>query len=356
MRRIKLVLSDLHLGKGRIDEFGRLNPLEDFHDDERFIEFIRHYGGEAYEDAEVELIINGDFLELLVVDEFDVLPNRETEQTGVWKVQRIFDGHKPVFEALRAFASRPNRSITFTIGNHDAALLFPRVRDALIASIGGATRVIERSYDFSCIHIEHGNHYEYIHAFNARNYSYRDARGEKIFRMPVGSLFIMEFLSALKKDRPYIDKVKPFRIYLKYAFVNDHMFFWTMLVRLVQFWMRNRLSRDPVRRREFALSLTRGRHAMTHVSMDQAAFEILRKTNYRYVIFGHSHKHGHERLGDYGEYINTGSWVEMVSLELPNLGKRNDRMFAFIDCTDWDNPVVRLKTWIGSHELERDVG
>ncbi|MCZ7585710.1 MAG: metallophosphoesterase [Deltaproteobacteria bacterium] len=354
MRRIKLVFSDFHLGKGRLDEYGRINPLEDFHDDRKLIEFLQYYGEKRFFPDEIELVVNGDFFELLVVDEHDLLRDRETEQTALRKLHRIFEGHKEVFDALVEFNSRPRNSITFLPGNHDSGLLWPKVQEALIERLGPSTRIVAGAHNIGPVHIAHGNHHEFAHSYNVRNFSYRDARGEHIFRLPMGDLFVKQFLSIIKRDRPYIDKVKPFTMYLKYAFVNDH-FFWSLLFGLARFWLSNRFSRDPVRRREFRLSLNRVRNALTHESMDKAAYNILKSTSYRYVIFGHSHKQVHKRFGAYGEYINTGTWNEVISLQLPHLGQRVERTYVHIDATDEDEPVVRVKRWIGSHQLEEDI-
>jgi UDP-2,3-diacylglucosamine pyrophosphatase LpxH len=355
LQKIKLVVSDFHLGKGRLDEHGHINDLEDFYEDQKFIEFLNHYSGRRTSDDEVELILNGDFFELLVVDGQDQVTNRETEQTVLWKIQKIFQGHKDVFDALWAFGARPGNRIAFIVGNHDAGLLWPQVQRAVIQRLGPSTRIFESVYNTGPIHIAHGNHHEFIHAYNTHNFSYRNASGQQIFRMPWGALFVMEFLSPLKKDRPYVDKVKPFRLYLKYALLNDHFFFWKTIVGLIRFWMRNRFSRDPVRRREFSLSPGRLKNALTHESMDKSAYKILKNTNFRYVIFGHSHKYQHRRYGGYGEYLNTGTWNEVISLELPDLGRHVDRTFVLIDCTDEEKPILKLKRWLGTHLAEEDV-
>ena len=59
MKKIKLVVSDLHLSSGRTLEDGTTNPLEEFFFDVKFKEFIHYYTTGEYKDYEVELIING---------------------------------------------------------------------------------------------------------------------------------------------------------------------------------------------------------------------------------------------------------------------------------------------------------
>ena len=59
--KIKLVLSDFHIGKGKYLENGRINLLEDFHFDQKFLEFLDYHSTGPYKNAEVELLLNGDF-------------------------------------------------------------------------------------------------------------------------------------------------------------------------------------------------------------------------------------------------------------------------------------------------------
>ena len=65
-KKIILVISDLHLGAGH-NLGGRKNSLEDFHSDEELVEFLKYHSTGEYAGVEVELIINGDFLDLLAV-------------------------------------------------------------------------------------------------------------------------------------------------------------------------------------------------------------------------------------------------------------------------------------------------
>ena len=85
-RKIKLVVSDLHLGKGIRLEDGSLNLLEDFTHDRQFIDFIEYYSTGKYRDYEVELIFNGDFFNLLQVDYKDTFPKKITEEIAFVKM------------------------------------------------------------------------------------------------------------------------------------------------------------------------------------------------------------------------------------------------------------------------------
>ena len=60
-RRLKLVVSDFHLGKGPYREDGSVNVFEDFRQDGKFAQFLDFHREGEWRDAEVELIANGDF-------------------------------------------------------------------------------------------------------------------------------------------------------------------------------------------------------------------------------------------------------------------------------------------------------
>ena len=110
MRKIKLVISDLHLGRGRALPGGATNPLEEFYFGQKLVEFFQYYSAGEFRDADVELVINGDFLNCLQVDYRGHYLTVITESISVEIIQSILDGHPEVFEAMRAFAALPGRT------------------------------------------------------------------------------------------------------------------------------------------------------------------------------------------------------------------------------------------------------
>ena len=99
-KKVKVVVSDLHLGKGRILENGGLNSLEEFYFGEKLVEFIHYYSSGIYRDYEVELIINGDFLNFLQVDYHGHFLTVITESIALDVLKAIIAGHPKVFKAL----------------------------------------------------------------------------------------------------------------------------------------------------------------------------------------------------------------------------------------------------------------
>jgi hypothetical protein len=63
-----LVVSDLHLGKGKFLKNGQLNILEDFFEDDRFQEFTDYYSSGKHYWTHCHLVLNGDILNLIQID------------------------------------------------------------------------------------------------------------------------------------------------------------------------------------------------------------------------------------------------------------------------------------------------
>ena len=102
-KRIKLVVSDLHLGIGQILEGGQLNSLEEFNFDEKFVEFLHYYTNGSFQDVSVELIMNGDIFNYLQVDCNSHFLTVLTESICLDKTRRILNGHPAFFFALKRF-------------------------------------------------------------------------------------------------------------------------------------------------------------------------------------------------------------------------------------------------------------
>jgi len=138
--KVKLVVSDFHLGAGHRNKDGSVNILEDFFHDREFIEFLQHFSGGAYDDAEVELILNGDFFNLLMIDYDEVEPDVITELVALRRMTKIMEGHRAMMNALRYFQTIPGKTLTFVMGNHDPGILFPSVQELVRSYVGEAAR------------------------------------------------------------------------------------------------------------------------------------------------------------------------------------------------------------------------
>lgn len=83
-----------------------------------------------------QLVINGDFIDFWNIE----LPDQhrlEGERLAVKRLHTVLDAHPAVEDALARFLAAGN-GIVFVAGNHDAELLYPGVRAALVERLEGA--------------------------------------------------------------------------------------------------------------------------------------------------------------------------------------------------------------------------
>src|SRR6266568_1591314 len=219
-RKLKLVISDLHLGKGTYREDGSVNVFEDFRSDGKFAEFLDYHRSGEHAEDEVELIVNGDFFNLLSVDVDGRLNVAITERIAVEKTAAIIRGHPLAFEALRRFATTEGHAIVFIMGNHDPGFLFAGVREVVTAAVGGKHAYVLDSYDFDGVHVEHGMQHEPLNAFDPARY-FHTRNGEAFLNLPFGSRYVIHVLNEEKAERPYLDKVAPVHRYLQWGLLNE---------------------------------------------------------------------------------------------------------------------------------------
>ena len=183
MKKIKLVVSDFHLGKGHILPDGSINIFEDFYFDEKFQEFLEFYTKGEYESADVELVINGDFLNLIQTDYKGHHTHVITENIDLYKLRTIVEGHKALFDALRKFAAMPGKRITYIVGNHDQGMLWQKTRDLFDESCDTRVNFKNIVYFFDGVHIEHGHQHEASNRLDPKKFFLKKDLPEQILNL-----------------------------------------------------------------------------------------------------------------------------------------------------------------------------
>ena len=362
MGKLKLILSDLHLGDGQ--EEGELNPWEGFHHDEKFAELLRHYSTDYYEDEEVELILAGDVFDLLMVRYDGDFPLEITEAIGVAKLKACLDGHAVFVQALRDFVNRPHKLLTLLPGNHDPELVYAGCQQLIREYVCGDPTdprvqfVCETDvYEFDGVQVHHGHFFEPMnHVPLKRTFIKRG--DETILNLPWGSVFVMSVLTHLKQRRPYIDRVQPFSRYLFGALFFDTGVAFLLIFKAI--WVFLTLRILPLFRRPRTLSVWDVMAGFT----DYEAFPnfehkvkrlFKRNPHVHTVIMGHTHLAKVRRLGRNKTYINTGTWTELISLDISALGISRDLTYALVEYPPNQLPRARLRIWEGYKDLWREV-
>ncbi len=242
MAKVKIIVSDLHLGAGFF-ALDKGNVLEDFIVDEPFARFLHKIQEESEtQGTDLELIMAGDVMEFLQVpaaDQFD--PQRayppadyrsSSEEDSVRKVDLVIKGHPMFFAALREFIkpANPQRKVTILKGNHDVDLYWPavkeRIRQAVYAT-GERAKLL--NFEEVCVnreglYVEHGNQYaEKVNRVD--NFEKPlDPEHEGQLAIPPGSKFVIEFFNQVEWEKWWVDSVKPLTALLWYALAIDAPF------------------------------------------------------------------------------------------------------------------------------------
>jgi UDP-2,3-diacylglucosamine pyrophosphatase LpxH len=356
MKKLKLVISDLHLGSGRTLEGGGTNSFEEFYFDAKLIEFFRYYNSGEYKDCEIELIINGDFLNFLQVDYRGHFLTVVTESVSIEKIRNIVGGHREVFAALREFAATPNRSVTYIVGNHDQCMLWPGTRAYLNEVLQTSIKFKNLVYFFDGIHVEHGHMHEAANRLDPKKFFLKKNLPEPILNLPFGSHFFVDFVLKLKQVHPHVDKVRPFKRMIRWALFNETIFTIKSFFALTKYFIDAVFKKDP--RRQFPMKRILRVLAESAIFPDlsESARRILGDERVHTVIFGHTHVYQYRQWGADKEYFNTGTWTELTSLDIPSLGKITKLTFVLIEYPDdGGRPRGRLKEWRGYHRIEEDV-
>ena len=212
---ITFIVSDLHLGGGKFD------PGDDHvYKGDQFAKFIltRLVETNEWKNGDIELFINGDFLDFVQVGPELYDGNLDTgwcsENESLNKLKVIIKGHKPIFDALRTFNEKSNL-ITIAAGNHDVDLYWPAVQQKIIDTIGNTNfeigeEIVSR-YDGRLL-IGHGHMDDPANKFkNWAQPVVKEKNSELPPRLEMcpGTKFMVKFVNLLEAKYPFADNIIP---------------------------------------------------------------------------------------------------------------------------------------------------
>ncbi len=364
-----IVVSDLHLGAG-ISVNNRRNFLEDFHYDKELIEFIEYHSSGHYLDREVELIINGDFFDLLAVpfvkyfdDEF------WSERAAMDKLKMCVEAHSGVIDALKDFLSYPNNRLVYIIGNHDAELVFESLRDYLQEQFSENDRHKFRILlNDETIYIpedgivlKHGHEYELAHQYSVKTCIATDINHNKYFIPPWGSYYVTRVVNKFKEGRDYINSVRPVNKFIingiiydplytiRFVFANFYYFF---MVRFVMIFKQNKKLSEVLNSVKNEIHLFQNYETLTE--------EYVRSDdNIKALIVGHTHDPVFREYDDGSIFINTGTWTKMYNLDFGKNFNGAKLTFARVEVKEkseeqagrFDHLDISLNEWRGRTDL-----
>jgi UDP-2,3-diacylglucosamine pyrophosphatase LpxH len=226
--RTIVVLSDLHMGIGR-DSSGAWHPYEDFRWPAELAEFLKAVDADGK--SAVDLVLNGDTFELLqsVENECETAAAIGcTEPQALARLNRVLAAHDVEVKALAQFAAAGSNRVVFVPGDHDAALLFPRVAARVVSALGapaGRVEVVASGYWISAdrrVYAEHGHQIGFsAHRFENWPSPFVRRTGTEYLARPWGEEVVQQWYNRLEERYPVIDNVAVTGAGVKYALGAD---------------------------------------------------------------------------------------------------------------------------------------
>ncbi|RMG08428.1 MAG: hypothetical protein D6731_21975, partial [Planctomycetota bacterium] len=215
-------------------------------------------------------------------------------------------------------------------------------------------------YEFDGVRVEHGMQYEAMNHYDWDKKLLSEGREEPILNQPFGSVFILEVLNVLKEKRPYVDRVHPFSLYFVGALIFDTAVALRLLGLALLTFYRFRV-RPILQNPRLALELDTWKAFLEYTAFPNFEHKV-RKTFRQHphlhtIILGHTHLGKIRRFGRNKTYVNTGTWTDLISLDISNLGMNRELMYATIEYFENDElpPQTRLRAWQGYRELWQDI-
>ncbi len=369
-KKFKVIISDCHLSAGRVFE-GRLNPHEDFHFDAEMCELFNYfsmgkYGGGPDGPVEVELFINGDYFDFLNVPYRGEFEDVITEKVALAKCDAIIKGHTKVMAALRRFASCPGKKITYLVGNHDAELFFPKVRERIIREWDSDGRFPSSNVEIITdrdhirfeggVEVHHGNQFEAVHVLNFEQPLLNQPGFEDpVLNLPWGSFYVLKIINRLKSEREFLDKVRPIRAFVFIGILTDPVFTFKFLFLSSFYFLKTRFVYSRKRRSRLRVTarIIKEETSKFLLDLEAEARDLLsRDSAMKTIIFGHTHKPMDKIYPDGKQYINTGTWTKMINLDWRHLGQQFSLTFALVELENGESRS-ELRQWVGEHSPHR---
>lgn len=351
-----LALSDFHLGAGRFLENGQVNIFEDFDEDEKFTEFLEYYSTGTYYFSDVNIVLNGDIFNFIQMEVNGEFTHLQTEDHICTMLSDIIKGHPLFFEGIKKYLARPNKKLTYVIGNHDIGMVFEKAQELFNKTVEGEIEFTHQ-YTHCGVLIEHGHRFEPINTV-PRSKLLIDGPGEKpILNLPWASLFCIYLLPRLKEMRPFIDKVRPLSLYIKWTLLHDFRFFVFLCWRVFLYITRTQFSPYGKYNKNFKISPKQVFNIAVHPKYEKNAKRIFAiRPDVKVVIMGHTHITEWRRFKDGRLYFNTGTWNQVPSIDAALHKHISNLTYVVVEVNEKKKSIIKahLNIWQGKWRPYRE--
>ena len=325
-----------------------------------FFEFFSTglYGDSGQGAVEVELVLNGDYLDFLNVPYLGEFEEGITEEIALTKLEAIIAGHHRVMDALRKFASKPNKKITYLIGNHDAELFFEKVRERITRLWdpegqypSEKVRVVadvDRLDYGNGLEIRHGNQFEVSNQLDFEHPFLELPNGKKVLHIPWGSIYVLKIINRLKWERSNIDKIRPIKLFAVFGMIFDPVFTARYLSLSLFYFLKTRILGRAKKKFGFSHTVKMvSQEGTLSQDLEKEAKELLDSApDVHTVVFGHTHLPMHRVYANGRQYLNSGTWTKMVYLDWRFMGDPIRKTFILIHLKNGEIKA-ELNQWVG---------
>lgn len=222
-----LVLSDLHIGEGKVGPKREYSALEDFRVDKHFEKFTGYIlKRQQRTGRKLELVLAGDTMDFLKIQtppqgkqwpsdrkDRDTAPN---EKIAVLKAQRIVQEHPRFFASLGKMLQAGHKVVLLP-GNHDQELNFQGVQRVFRKAMQEhAPRAKSSQVKFnSWVHVlgkamvEHGQRYDSINNLSNQLHPFISVDGDTRLRSAAGNYMVAHVVNPMKESIQGFDHMKP---------------------------------------------------------------------------------------------------------------------------------------------------
>lgn len=217
------------MGIGK-DQSGRWQKYEDFRWQKEFTLFLQEIN--RLGKGATDLVLNGDTFELWQSIEGDCCYGNKnfgcTESDALKRIRRVIAAHAQELQALGKFADSGNNHLILLPGNHDAAILFPEVKKAVIEAIhaaNGRVTVANEGYWLSAdqrVYVEHGHQIgREVNCFKNWPTPFIEEGGLRYLQRPWGEQFVQEYYNAYEDKYSIIDNISSEQEGVRYGLATE---------------------------------------------------------------------------------------------------------------------------------------
>ena len=225
-----IVISDLHLGEGKDTNTGLWYPMEDFRWPKQFAQFLEKIDLDGKN--KTDLIVNGDLFDLWQSQTNDCQYKQNknfgcTEEESLSRLERVVKAHQIELQALGKFVMNKENRLIIIPGNHDAALLFPTVKEAALQAIDGGENVYFAPSGYwisedNLIYIEHGHQIgREVNKWDQWPSPFLEKEGKRYLQRPWGEQFVQDYYNRFEDKFPIIDNISSESEGVQYAIAAE---------------------------------------------------------------------------------------------------------------------------------------